>query len=48
MTANSFTIGVLTLSDKGARGEREDLSGLLLQEMVQDLGRVCEYQIIAD
>jgi molybdenum cofactor synthesis domain-containing protein len=48
MTPNDFTIGVLTLSDKGARGEREDLSGVVLQEMVQGLGRVSQYQIIAD
>lgn len=48
MLADDFSIGVLTLSDKGARGERDDLSGVVLQEMVQGLGRVVQYQIIAD
>lgn len=44
----SFSIGVLTLSDKGARGEREDLSGELVREMVQTLGQVARYQVIPD
>ncbi|NQS70813.1 MAG: molybdenum cofactor biosynthesis protein, partial [Desulfobulbaceae bacterium] len=30
-----FRCGVLTLSDKGARGEREDLSGPELQDMLR-------------
>ncbi len=43
-----FTIGVLTLSDKGARGAREDESGRILQEMVAPLGEVSEYKVIPD
>lgn len=43
-----FTIGVLTLSDKGARGEREDESGRVLQEMVAPLGEIVRYKIIPD
>jgi molybdenum cofactor synthesis domain-containing protein len=43
-----FTIGVLTLSDKGARGEREDESGRVLQEMVAPLGEIVRYQVIPD
>ena len=31
----AYRCGVLTLSDKGSRGEREDTSGRLLQEMLQ-------------
>ena len=34
----AYRCGVLTLSDKGARGEREDTSGPLLQEMLQGAG----------
>lgn len=41
-------IGVLTLSDKGARGERTDESGPLLQELVAPVGVVARYQVIAD
>ena len=43
-----FTIGVLTLSDKGARGEREDESGRVLQEMVASLGDIVRYLVIPD
>ena len=30
-------VGVITISDKGYRGEREDTSGLVIQEMVREL-----------
>jgi molybdenum cofactor synthesis domain-containing protein len=43
-----FTIGVLTLSDKGARGEREDESGRVLREMVASLGEIVRYRVIPD
>jgi len=48
MNGTRFTIGVLTLSDKGARGEREDESGRVLREMVASLGEVVRYQVIPD
>lgn len=35
-----YRCGVLTLSDKGSRGEREDTSGPLLQEMLRGKGFV--------
>lgn len=43
-----FRIGVLTLSDKGARGEREDESGRVLGAMVAPLGTVEHYAVIPD
>lgn len=44
-----FTFGVLTLSDKGARGERVDTSGPYLCELLQQEGYVQEaYEVIAD
>ncbi|OGR32204.1 MAG: molybdenum cofactor biosynthesis protein [Desulfuromonadales bacterium GWD2_61_12] len=43
-----YRIGVLTLSDKGARGERIDESGHILRAMVDTLGEVVCYQVIAD
>lgn len=43
-----FKVGVLTLSDKGSRGERVDESGPLLSEMVAAIGEVVRYQIIPD
>ncbi len=48
MTGQQFEIGVLTLSDKGARGERVDESGRIIKEMVADLGTVVQYQVIPD
>lgn len=48
MSEASYRIGVLTLSDKGARGEREDESGRLLGALVQPLGSITRYQVIAD
>lgn len=43
-----YRIGVLTLSDKGARGEREDESGRVLGHMAEGLGAIGRYQVIAD
>ncbi len=43
-----FRVGVLTLSDKGSKGEREDQSGKLLGEMIAAIGNVERYQVIAD
>lgn len=46
--SGQFAIGVLTLSDKGARGEREDISGQVIQEMVASLGQIKQYQVVPD
>lgn len=44
-----YRVGVLTLSDKGSRGEREDLSGQVIKEMVQEIsGEVVLYEVIPD
>ncbi|MDO9079996.1 MAG: MogA/MoaB family molybdenum cofactor biosynthesis protein [Desulfuromonadales bacterium] len=43
-----FRIGILTLSDKGARGERVDGSGPLLATLVAELGEVVKAAIIPD
>jgi molybdenum cofactor synthesis domain-containing protein len=43
-----FRVGVLTLSDKGARGERQDESGRVIREMIAPLGEVVRYQVIPD
>ncbi len=48
MSQKHFKIGVLTLSDKGSRGEREDESGPLLQQMVAPLGDISCYQVMPD
>jgi molybdenum cofactor synthesis domain-containing protein len=35
---NEYRVAILTVSDKGSRGEREDLSGLAVEEAVLGLG----------
>jgi len=47
--ANQFNFGVLTMSDSGSRGERQDTSGLFLQEKLQDEGyHQAAYMIVPD
>lgn len=48
MSQIEYRVGVLTLSDKGARGEREDESGQLLSELIAPVGSVARYQVIPD
>lgn len=44
-----ISIGVLTISDKGSRGEREDLSGKKIKNIVSKIdGEVKYYKIIPD
>lgn len=44
-----WSVGILTLSDKGSRGEREDISGKVIHEMVEAIeGEVKQYDIIPD
>lgn len=49
MGLGTFRVGVLTASDRGARGEREDRSGPLVREIIQEIGAtVEEYCIVPD
>ncbi len=42
-------VAILTLSDKGARGEREDLSGPAIKEAIKKIGASVEhYEVIPD
>lgn len=44
-----ITVAVLTLSDKGSKGEREDLSGPAIGEMLKGIGaEVTHYDILPD
>lgn len=44
-----FKVAILTISDRGSKGEREDSSGPLIREMVKDLpAEVVHYEIIPD
>jgi len=44
-----ITVAVLTLSDKGSKGEREDTSGPLIGEMLKGMdARVKYYEVLPD
>jgi molybdopterin adenylyltransferase len=44
-----FSVGILTLSDKGSRGEREDVSGPEIRRIIAALpAQVAAYEIIPD
>ncbi len=44
-----FTVGILTVSDKGARGERQDKSGETIRETLSSMGvRIVNYDIVPD
>ncbi|TAL24133.1 MAG: MogA/MoaB family molybdenum cofactor biosynthesis protein [Nitrospirae bacterium] len=44
-----ITAAILTLSDKGSRGEREDLSGASIEEMLISIaGVIKHYEILPD
>ena len=36
MEKRKYKVGIVTLSDKGSRGEREDVSGPKIQELLPD------------
>lgn len=44
----SYRFAVITASDKGAKGEREDKSGPLIAEMLLPWGDVTEYHVLPD
>ncbi|MDH5202256.1 MAG: MogA/MoaB family molybdenum cofactor biosynthesis protein, partial [Nitrospirota bacterium] len=44
-----ITVAILTISDKGSKGEREDLSGPWIEEMLKGIGaEVKYYEILPD
>lgn len=43
-----YKIGIVTMSDKGSQGQREDLSGATIKEMVAGLGTVEQYRMVPD
>jgi molybdenum cofactor synthesis domain-containing protein len=44
-----FTLGILTISDKGSRGERQDKSGEVIREILSSIdARIVDYDIVPD
>ena len=44
----AFRAGILTISDKGAAGEREDTSGGAIRELLEPIATIDRYEIIPD
>ena len=48
-TDSQYRCAVITLSDKGSQGKRQDTSGEALKKIMQEQGyRICHYSIIPD
>ena len=44
-----FTVGVLTISDKGATGDRQDKSGAVIREVLPRIdARIIDYSLVPD
>jgi len=44
-----FRAAIITLSDKGSKGEREDESGMIIREMILSMGAsVSHYEVLPD
>ncbi len=43
-----INVGVLTVSDKGSQGEREDLSGAAIERIMSSMGVIVERKIVPD
>ncbi|MCL5290052.1 MAG: MogA/MoaB family molybdenum cofactor biosynthesis protein [Bacillota bacterium] len=43
-----YKIGIVTMSDKGSQGLREDTSGAAIRELVSGIGTVEQYRIVPD
>lgn len=49
MESKKFAVGIITVSDRSSRGEREDLGGPLLRELIEEAGfEVTKTKIIPD
>ncbi|MBE0585194.1 MAG: MogA/MoaB family molybdenum cofactor biosynthesis protein [Desulfofustis sp.] len=47
--SSAYRVAIITMSDKGARGEREDTSGAALKELLVEQGyQLCHYTVVAD
>jgi len=44
-----FTVGILTISDKGSRGERQDKSGEAIRKIISNMDvRTANYDVVPD
>jgi molybdenum cofactor synthesis domain-containing protein len=48
MKVAMINIGILTISDKGSQGQRQDKSGEAIRDVVTSIGKVVKYEIVPD
>ncbi|MCX7987817.1 MAG: MogA/MoaB family molybdenum cofactor biosynthesis protein, partial [Thermodesulfovibrio sp.] len=45
---NKYSVSIVTISDKGSKGEREDKSGKVIEELLKSWAEVVSYVIVPD
>ena len=46
---NKYTVGIITASDKGSKGEREDISGKRIREILpSEKYEIISYRVLPD
>lgn len=48
MNMNKYSVSIVTISDKGSKGEREDKSGKVIKELLKSWAEVVSYVIVPD
>ena len=50
MTKDALEVAILTASDRGYRGEREDTSAQVIRELIEEeiQGDIIEYRVVPD
>ncbi|MCX8034158.1 MAG: MogA/MoaB family molybdenum cofactor biosynthesis protein [Thermodesulfovibrio sp.] len=43
-----YKVAIITVSDKGSKGERQDISGKVIEEMISSWADIVSYKIIPD
>lgn len=45
---NNYTVAIITVSDRGSKGERVDESGKVIEELVKSWAKIVSYSIVPD
>lgn len=45
---NKYKVAIITVSDKGSKGEREDKSGKVIEELLKPWAKIAFYSIVPD
>lgn len=45
---NNYTVAIITVSDRGSKGERVDESGKVIEELLKSWAKIVSYSIVPD